>query len=398
VLTLLLGLALLGGILYSAKAAANDRDKLLKFFGPGIRIVLFGTFILILLQGLLASYSLVIVQAAARNHVNWTPVALILIGAVIGALLMIKEGLSAFKRAEVEVVGVSLSRRDQTMIWHFVDRIAKRLGSTTPKNMIVGLEPNFYVTNADVKVIPKAVLHRGETLFLSLPFMRILTLAELAAVVGHELGHFRGDDTRFSMEFYPVYAGSAKALDSLENGHDNFWMSLALWPGIAILSLFLGRFEVAESTIGRERELEADRAGASVSSPMAVATLLLKFSAFAPLWGDLQDRMAAAQGKSGSMKNASIEFSNLATLGVKPNVLDAVINDVFPHPTDSHPPTVKRIESLGLTFPQVKVQNLSVDPAASAAKLIAGIEALEEHLTQQEEKMLREWATRDFDD
>lgn len=398
VVALLLGLGLLGGILYAAKAAANDRDKLLKFFGPGIRIVLFGAFTLILLQALVASYSMVVVEAALLHRVHWTVVLLILIGAVFGSFYMLREGLSVFKRVDMEVTGITLLRKDQPTLWHFVDRIAKRLDATPPKNIIVGLEPTFYVTHADVKVMPKGVSHRDETLFLSLPLMRILTLPELAAVVGHELGHFRGDDTRFSIEFYPVYAGSSRALDSLTDGSGNFWESLALWPAIAILSLFIDRFSIAESTIGRERELEADRAGASVSSPMAIALSLIKVGAYAPIWSELQDRMLAAQGKGGKMKNASLEFVTQAALGVKPSVLEAVVDDAIPHPTDSHPPTMKRIESLGLSFAQVKIQSLAVDPAASSTKLIVGVEALEESLTELEAKMLQAWANGELDD
>lgn len=400
VLALLLGLGLLGGILYAAKAAAADRDKLLKFFGPGIRLVLFGVFALILLQGLVASYSIVVAEAALLHRVHWTAVLLILIGALFGALFMLREGLSVFKRVETEVVGIALFRKDQSLLWNFVERIAKRLGATPPKNIIVGLEPTCYVTNADVRVLPKGFPHREETLYLSLSLMRIFTLQELAAVIGHELGHFRGKDTRFSMEFYPVYAGSAKAISALsENLGDSFWQSLPLWPAISILSLFFDRFAVAESTIGRDRELEADKCGASVSSPMAIATSLLKLSAYAHLWPAIQAQLFEARNEGERpFRNASTEFAQRAAFSPRPNVMDQLADQGIPHPTDSHPPTLQRIQSLGLSFEVVKQQSLVVDPAATSAKLVAGIEVLEESLTALEAEMLHAGMGTEDDD
>ncbi|MBL8516777.1 MAG: M48 family metallopeptidase [Betaproteobacteria bacterium] len=401
VFTLLLGFGLLGGILWAAKVAANDRDKLLKLFAPGVRYVLFGLFALILLQSLIGSYSLIALQAAYLKRINWTIPLLILLGGVLGSFFMLKEGLSVFKRVETEVVGIALLPKDQTVLWQFIERIAKRLKATPPKNLIVGLEPTFYVTSADVKVQPKGFSHRGETLYLSLPLMRILSLPELAAVIGHELGHFRGEDTKFSMEFYPVYAGSARALESLQSGDDSIATKAALFPAMAILALFFDRFAVAESAIGRARELEADKAGASVASPMAIALSLLKIGAYAPLWEKLQDDLFTAAEEGKPLANASKRFVEEAvqsTTKVKPSALAIVASESLPHPTDSHPPTEERIESLGLKFSDVQKQSLAVDPATASSRLIAGLEVIEEKLTEMELAAIRTWMARRDDD
>jgi len=399
--TLLLGFALLGWILWASNAAAQDRDKLLKLFAPGVRFVLYGLFALILLQALIGSYSLLSLQAAYLKRINWTIPALILLGGVVGAFFMLKEGLSVFKRVQTQVVGIALFQKDQTVLWQFVDRIATRLKATPPKNIVVGLEPTFYVTSADVKVLPKGFLHRGETLYLSLPLMRILSLPELAAVVGHELGHFRGEDTKFSMEFYPIYAGSARALESLHQGDDSIATKAALFPAMAILSLFFDRFSLAESAIGRARELEADKAGASVAAPMAIALSLLKIGAYAPIWDKLQDRLFEAAEKGAPLVNASKEFVReavAATAKVKPSALAIIAGEALPHPTDSHPPTEERIEALGLRFEDVKQQPLTFDPAQSSARLVAGLDIIEEKLTEMELAAIKDWMARGDDD
>jgi len=41
------------------------------------------------------------------------------------------------------------------------------------------------------------------------------TVAEFTAIVGHELGHFRGEDTAMSQQFYPIYRGTTAAIEGL---------------------------------------------------------------------------------------------------------------------------------------------------------------------------------------
>ncbi|MFD2022059.1 M48 family metalloprotease [Pseudocitrobacter faecalis] len=43
----------------------------------------------------------------------------------------------------------------------------------------------------------------GNTLYLPLTYLSLLNEAEIAAVVGHELGHFTGEDTQYSLRFAP---------------------------------------------------------------------------------------------------------------------------------------------------------------------------------------------------
>lgn len=113
----------------------------------------------------------------------------------------------------------------------FVRDLANKLGSTPPKNIVVGLEPNFFVTNADVYSLVDRQLLNDETLFVSAPLSRLMTKDELAAVIGHELGHFRGEDTVYSMKFAPVYAGMARAIGAMEFGDEEGASGLAKLPG-----------------------------------------------------------------------------------------------------------------------------------------------------------------------
>ncbi|QJR14075.1 M48 family metallopeptidase [Usitatibacter palustris] len=390
---LLAGLLLLGAIALAARAAANDRNLLLRLFAPGIRIVLYALFGLILVQGFIASYGFMVLESALIGRVHIFVVLAIGLGALLGSFTMLRAGLSISKRATSTVIGEAVHRKDQPLVWKFVDRLAERLKATPPKNIVVGLDPTFYVTSADVIVRPKGFPHQQSTMYLSLPLMRILTLPELTAVIGHELGHFRGEDTKFSLGFYPVYAGTGRALAALEShSFEGGWQSLALWPGVAVLGFFYEAFAQAESAIGRDRELEADKCGASVANAEAIATSLLKVGAYAPAWGDVQQTIAESiQGKGMCPPNASLAFVQKALSGPVPKVDDVAMEDAIAHPTDSHPPTIDRIRALKVDLTAIRAKALVVDPAASSVKLFVGADQIEERLTEIERQMIADY-------
>lgn len=212
---LIVGFALLFAIFAAARLASSNRNLLVTLFSPGIKVVLFVLFLLIIVQGAIATYGVYIFEATVVHRVHFFIVGAIGLGAVVGAFAMIRAGLSISRRAKSLVIGKSLTREEQPKLWDFVTNLAQRLSAQAPKHVVIGLEPNFYVTSADVTVIPGSTTHSDETLYLSLPLMRILSRDELAAVVGHELGHFRGEDTKFSLRFYPIYAGTTQALMAL---------------------------------------------------------------------------------------------------------------------------------------------------------------------------------------
>lgn len=387
---LIVGFALLVAIVVAARLASANRDLLVAVFSPGIKLVLFVLFALIIVQGAIATYGVYVLEATLINRVHYFIVGGIGLGAIVGAFTMIRAGLSISRRATSLAVGKSVPREEQPRLWQFVADLVQRLGAQSPRQVVIGLEPNFYVTSADVTVVPGGTTHREETLYLSLPLMRILSRDELAAVVGHELGHFRGEDTKFSLKFYPIYAGTAQALAALESQKDQGAGSLALLPGVAMLSMFLEEFAKAERTIGRQRELEADKAGASVASARAIATSLLKIGAFAPLWSSVRAAMVEAIGEGKAYTNASLFYAEVAASSAKPELVDEVAEQATAHPTDTHPPTGQRVEALGLRVSDLRNEALQIDPDLSSALLLDNLAELEEFLTEVEHRVLIE--------
>lgn len=387
---LIAGFTLLIAIFAAARFASANRNLLVALFSPGIKLVLFVLFVLIIVQEAIATYGVYIFEATVVHRVHFFIVGAIGLGAVIGAFTMIRAGLSISRRASSLVMGKSLPREEQPKLWEFVTNLAQKLTAQPPRHVVIGLEPNFYVTSADVTVVPGSTTHRDETLYLSLPLMRILSRDELAAVVGHELGHFRGEDTKFSLRFYPIYAGTAQALAALQSRGDQGASSLALLPAFAMLSLFLEEFAKAERTIGRERELEADKAGASVASPRAIATSLLKIGAFSALWSSIRSAIIEALNQGKAYTNVSTFYAEVAASSAKPELVDEVAQQATSHPTDTHPPTGQRVEALGLSVSALRNEALQIDPNSSSALLLDKVTELEEFLTDIEHRVLLE--------
>jgi len=389
------GILLLIAIILAARKAAVDRQLLLRVFSP-LRVgMLFALFILILVQGAIASYGAYIFEATAIHRVHWYVIGAIAVGAFIGAFTMLEAGLSISKNLSTSIIGKSVSRDQQQTLWNHVEEIAKKLGATPPNNIVLGFEPNFYVTASEVKTYPGPVSQTGTTLYLSLPLMRILSVPELSAVIGHELGHFRGQDTDFSLRFYPIYAGTAQALQALNSDGDGkpqeFGLkSIGLIPATALLSFFMGQFAKAERTIGRDRELEADKAGASVASSSALATSLIKVAAYAPAWSLIRSAMVEALQEQKAYQNTSSMFHEIVVKNSKPEIFDGIGASVAVHPTDTHPSTEIRLSALGHSMDDFLIDDLR--PASvlieTSVSLVHDLDQIEEELTLMEHQAL----------
>jgi len=388
------GILLLVFITVSARLATRNRNLLLHIFSPGIKVVLIALFCLTILQGAIATYGAYMLESFAIQRVHYFLIGGIGLGALIGAFVMVAQGFSISKRVSSNVLGRLLPENEEPELWGLVRDIATRLGATPPQNIVVGLEPNFYATSADVVIYPGAEKQPNETLYLSLPLMRILSTDELTAVIGHELGHFRGDDTKFSLGFYPIYVGTHQAIVALQAQGNDDSRSIALIPAMAVLSFFMEQFASAERTIGREREIQADKAGVSVSSNNALALALLKIGAFAPLWESIRSAIVDALNEGKSYTNACSLYADVAATTGKPEMMDEATAATTVHPTDTHPPTSERIKSMGLSIDDLREKALIIDVESSSTSLLANQSQLEEELTLIEHRFMLEagWA------
>jgi Zn-dependent protease with chaperone function len=361
-----------------AKFAGHNRPRMAAVFRPALTTLQVGLVILILLEGSLAVGGGYLLELSFTG--GYHPAILLGIGivALIAALGVLRAILATRHRTTANVNGLVVHSFDQPRLVEFADDIAKAVGATPPDVVAVGFDPTFFVIEGEMHAIDGP--HRGRLLYVSLPLARTLSLEELRAIIGHEMGHFKGDDTAYSLRFAPVYRGATEAFLSVSGASRGLY-GLILAPTLQILGLFIAKFSMAERAVQRERELEADGVGAGAASPRDLATALIKLQAFVPLWNDILSRTSRSLGLGNRAENPSVIFGERVHQGAAVTSLEHLEETVVPHPTDSHPVLRDRLSQLGVEYGSVAESALSGVVADPAIQLLDGVDTVERRLT-----------------
>jgi Zn-dependent protease with chaperone function len=392
----------------------RERDLLLYVFRPGIYVSTILVAILLLLQWLLLSgviYGNAFGQMKEEDYV-WV----LLLGsvAVTGAFFTIRPLLFGLSRAKTEVLGLALTEQEYPQIWKFVRGLAGKADAPPPDHLVAGFTPNFFVTEATVDSLSGTL--EGATMYLSLPLCRIMSLEELAAVVLHELAHFKGEDAKFSIHFYPIYRGVSDSAQGVANASAQFakvgshipiaafkmlflFASLFLLPSVYLLTFFLDAFSRAENHIGRDRELAADGLAAELQGAAPMASVLVKLAAFSSSWYDVTN-WAQRSYSEGVVRlgddtyqperfflNMSEVFSAVVQNRSRPERLENLDSVKLPHPTDTHPPLSIRLNALKTPLASTSRNALCVEYEEPSSSLIDNIEALEINLSNIQRKL-----------
>jgi Zn-dependent protease with chaperone function len=380
----LVSILMMAAIWGAAAYAKGSRDRLIMLFAPGMKVVIALLFFVIVGQAAVLTFGAFLAGFASTGRASVNLLRFIVpagAGGVAAAYGMVVAAMAALKPEPSTEMAMELTREAQPRLWSFVDDIAQKLGAKPPQHIVCGLTPSFYATAWDVRLSGRGRVLQGETMYVSLPLMRVLAPQELACVIGHELGHFKGEDTAYSVKFVPIFAGTVSALQSLDG--DN--MKLLGLPAIAVLNVFLDSFSLAQSSISRQRELVADRAGVSVGSAEALGSSLVKVVALSHLWGNVVRQMTDLLKRDETFSNASGAFSSLAegfTSKVdRAQLLSEIASERTAHPTDTHPALAERLEAIGLDLKDASGWlDITSEPAIG---LIDGHETFEEALTRQ---------------
>jgi Zn-dependent protease with chaperone function len=292
---------------------------------------------------------------------RYTPKLILILGlgAIIASYILLNAIFSTLKDKPTIVFGEQITSENGNELIKFIANIANKVGAKAPDNIIIGLEPNFYVTAASVALAGENQALSGTTMYLSLPFLRILSKEELTGVIGHELGHFKGEDTVYTMRFYPSYKRLYTAIGGLiQHTHQDSGANIFGIPAIRILSFVLNEFSITERTIGRKREFEADKVGSAVSSGIALITALLKVSEYAGIWSELRKFNVEKLDEGVLLSDLSYiycdvsknKFSNLDFEHTIVNLLDYKMA----HLTDTHPTLNERMKALKIDISELK--------------------------------------------
>ena len=381
-----LGVGLIVVIAFAGVLARRSRLLLLLLFRPGLHLTAFVVTGLILVHAIILIESIYIGESALVHRVHLGIILAVGLGAISGVVAVARNAFSLVKKAETVVMGRAIARKEAPRLWETVENTAQRLGSLRPDHVVVGLDPNFFVTEADVVALGKRLT--GRTLYCSLSLARILTTNEFVAVIGHELGHFRGDDTKFSERFYPIYRGTAASIMSLRVAGGRGWGRVSLLPAITVFGFFLEAFSAAERRFGRERELAADQAGASVAGAPVMAAALVKVHAYCGIWGDLHEAIVETLRAGRPVGNMSKRYADAVLERATSTAFDGITSTQLSHPTDSHPPLSTRLESLRIDLSSAVPAALLVTPTDAAVSLVPNIESTEEQISAAYQSLL----------
>jgi len=380
-----IGLLLVGVIRLAGAAAGKDRRLLLVVFRPGLYVTA------------LVLIALVLINAAVILEVGYfglgrLPLQVagpIVFGAVGGALAIARHAFGLIQPVSPAVIGLPVPESEAERLWGRVRDVARSLDTLPPDHIVAGLDPNFFVTETEVR--HAGGVCSGRTLYCSLPLMRILSEQEFIGIVGHELAHFKGQDTRFSQDFFPIYRGAATSIVALHLQGNDGWRKVTLVPAVALFGYFLECFALAERKLSRDRELVADRAGAAVTSVEAMGAELVKVHAFASAWTLVHDAWVQLLQQRREWINASTTYADTVVKIAARDELKGIESGEMAHPTDSHPPLDMRLDGLAVSLDDLRPHAVRVAPADAAAGLFDAPDDLERAVTAVYQRTLLQY-------
>ncbi len=168
-------------------------------------------------------------------------------------------------------LGPVLARADAPRLFDAVGEVSRRLGVRPPGQIRLTYLPCCGVV----------AWGRSQALVLGLPLLRVLNLAELRAILAHELAHLaRGDATRAAQSARFVeglgHALERTAADGRSRGPLRAWARLC-WRGT---SLLIG-------PIAHGQEVRADRSAATIAGGRAASSALVKVAMVQPLFREV---------------------------------------------------------------------------------------------------------------
>ncbi|OGT11424.1 MAG: hypothetical protein A2X77_04340 [Gammaproteobacteria bacterium GWE2_42_36] len=361
----------------------KNRNILFYIFRPGLFISQLCAAILVAVDVWVLVFSVYLAELFYLERIH-----LFLIGglAIVGSLTAIEVFIKAImpiKEIKAKVFGRILKKKEYPIIWEFVESLAKQVGTQAPDVIIAGMESTFFVIESKVVCLDGDV--DGRILFLSLPFCRVLSKHELSAIIGHEMGHFSGEDTKWSKKFYPIYRGSIDTASSLQCPNSkNGLIHLALTPSSIFMFVFITAFAKSEKAINRQRELHADSVGASITSKEEMASALVKTHVYQYAWQFTMEKMKEALSNGKQIINASDFFSEICNIIFDSFAKNEIGKSSTVHPIDTHPPLLVRLTALDVELTEPYLNKLKSIDFDKAIRLIDNAEVLEKELTELE--------------
>lgn len=207
---------------------------------------------------------------------------------LLALLAFLVKGLFFRERAPTDGF-IEVTRESQPRLFAFLDQLVAETGAPRPRRVYVTPDVNaavFYEPSLLSLVLPTP-----KSLIVGLGLVNHLTLSELKAVLGHELGHFSQRAMKVGAYVYTaqrVVANLVYGRDAFDDALDaakrtDYRIALVAYLVAAVIWIVRGILRVAfelvalgHRALGREMEFAADRMAVSVAGGDAIARGLYK--------------------------------------------------------------------------------------------------------------------------
>lgn len=255
-------------------------------------------------------------------------------------------------------LGPVLARSDAPLLFSAVDDVARRLGVKPPGQVRLTYLPCCGVV----------AWERSRALILGLPLLRVLTMAELRAILAHELAHLaRGDATRAARSVRFV-EGLRQALDQAD-GREHGPLGVLARTCFRWSSRLIG-------PIARGQESRADRSAAAIAGGSAAASALVKVALVQPLFREVLEHYDPSDPEAPNLYAFFRAFWYRLPADVHTAMrLSVLANGAGTH-DPAHPPLPDRLALLQ-SYPDPASVNGDAIPATS---YVGDLEVLEQML------------------
>jgi Zn-dependent protease with chaperone function len=249
-----------------------------------------------------------------------------------------------------EPEGILLDRRNSPEFFKFLENIRHKANCPKIHYVKINLDFNAFITEQPTLGI---LGWYKRYLVIGLPLMLVFSKDELAAVLGHECGHLSKSHGKSGVKIYRAKLIWERIASELrKEGKDTaFFIKGFLYKYIPALNDILFR-------IGKQKEYEADKIGASVSSKHMLASALVRthlYNAHLDLsfWPEIY-KLNLTQYDAPQDLFFIMEKSLQEPLDedFKKALMESLLN-YRSYPSSSHPSDIERIEALGVSVPEV---------------------------------------------
>ncbi|MBA2112990.1 M48 family metallopeptidase [Bremerella alba] len=291
----------------------------------------------------------------------------------------------------IEVSGIPIDRCHSPRFWEALDRLCGKMGTAAPDQVIAGIDDGFWVTQFPITIQEDEVMrrtYRGRTLYVSLPLLKKLPRREADGILCHEMAHFSGNDTFYSLKIAPMLERHEAYVQSLGQS----WITL---PVFHFASLLLVINHLSFSSMKRQREYRADRLAAEHTSADDFAFGLLRAVAFSVYRQQCESDVITADTayeQVGIARSLDEGFRPFTETYFDEHPIDELTTL---HPIDKHPPIHARLEAIGYSASRETLRQAFADDSIGPwYERINDAETLETSLWSEFEEAFREFHER----